>query len=91
MLVAAICQAIIFIEIFNKCFLKEMRLDKKGLPSNRGRCANCATLSAHCNALDISDGWCVEDISDAHVNDIFVWLKQLDIRPWDLNRRDKRK
>ena len=33
----------------------------------------------------------VEDISDAHVNDILVCLKQLGIRPWDLNRRDKRK
>jgi len=48
-----------------------------------------ATLSTHCNALELSDGWCVVDISGAHVSDILVWLKQLSMQPQVLNGRDK--
>ena len=54
---------------------------KEGLRCIRGRCA-------HCNALDISDFWCVVDISGAHVSDILIWLKPLDMWPQVLNRRD---
>ena len=47
-----------------------------------------ATVSTHCNVLDISDGWCVVDILGEHVSDILVWLKMFSMQLQVLNGRD---
>ena len=39
-----------------------------------------ATLSTHCNVIDISDGWCVVDIFGTHVRDVLARLTPLDMR-----------